>query len=186
MTEANIQNKLLDDIRNGDSTAIKLLYKNHFHYCTSFILKNQGTVEDAKELFQESLLVLLKNAADPDFKIEYAIRTYLYTICKNQWLKQLRQKKKAGFIQSIGHENKETVLKAENTLEEKKALEIHHLRLEECMNQLKEDARQLLQLTFYQKLSDKDIAPMMGYSSQFVRQKRKRVVEQLRKCMGQG
>ena len=183
MIETNIQNKLLDDIRNGDHQAINGLYKNSFHYCTGFILKNKGTVEDAKGLFQESLIVLLRNVSDPQFKIQHAIRTYLYSICKNLWLKQLNKKKKMGFVQSIDHENKETVLIAEDTLEEKQAREKHHLRLEECMQQLKEDARRLLQLTFYQKLSDKDIAPLMGYSFQFVRQKRKRVVLQLRKCM---
>lgn len=183
MIETDIQNKLLNEIRNGDHLTIKSLYQNNFHYCTSFITNNKGTLEDAKELFQESLIVLLKNAADPTFKIKYAIRTYLYTVCKNLWLKQLRKKKKEGFVQSIDHEDKETVLIAEDTLEEKQTLENHHLRLEECMNKLKKDARRLLQLTFYQKLPDKEIAPMMGYSFQFVRQKRKRVVVQLRKCM---
>lgn len=176
--------ELLDNIRRGDNATLRLLYKEGFHYCTGFVRKNDGTPEDAREIFQESLLVLLKKVQDPLFSIEHNIWTYLYAVCKNLWLKQLRQRKSKRVLVSAQEEEIDDIQVEEDTLFIKQQLEDRLLKMEDCVKKLKAEGKQLLHLTFFQKLTDKAIAPLMGYSFMFVRQKRKRIIKSLRKCMG--
>ena len=183
MKQIEEQNKLLDRIREGDREAVKLLYKDTFHYCASFVIKNNGKLEDARELFQESLFVFIKKTYDPDFQIQHSIKAFLYTVVKNLWLKQLNQKNKGGLDLIVDDPDKNFVLEDIDELEEKKVLEDKHQRLYEGMKLLKEDCRNLLNLTFYKKQSDKEIAPLLGYSLEFVRQKRRRCIKNLKKLM---
>lgn len=179
MEQIEAQNQLLDQIRNGDRDAIKSLYQDAFHYCASFVLKNKGSMEDAKELFQESLLVLMRKCQSPDFEIKHSVKAFMYTVIKNLWLKQLNQRHKGGLELTIDAPDNHLELVATDELEEKNILEQRHQQLYAGMQQLKEDCRQLIKMTFFQKLSDKEIAPMLDYSLEFVRQKRRRCIKSL-------
>lgn len=178
----NQQNQLLNRIRAGKRDAVKELYQMAFHYCASFVTQNSGNLEDAREIFQESLFVLLKNAQNPDFQIDFSLKGYLYVITKNLWLKQLRKKKEAVDL-VVDDPTFELNIIAEDEIEDRKLLEARHQLLYDCMKKLREDCQKLLEMTFYQKLNDKEIAPLMDYSIGFVRQKRKRCIGHLRKLM---
>ena len=183
MKQNQEQNQLLDLIRQGDSLAVKKLYEEAFHYCASFILKNQGNIENARELFQESLFVLIKKSRNPEFKIQYSIKAFLYTVIRNLWLKQLNQRNKGGLELTIDDPSNHVILEEIDDFEENKALEEKHQQLYKGIKQLNEDCQNIISLTFYKKMSDKEIAPQLGYSLEFVRQKRRRCINQLKKMM---
>ena len=134
-------------------------------------------------IFQESLFVLIKKAQNQEFQIQHSIKAFLYTVVKNLWLKQLNKKNKAGLELVIDDPNKNFVLEEVDELEEKKVLEEKHQRLYKSMKLLKEDCRNLLTMTFYKKKSDKEIAPILDYSLEFVRQKRRRCIKNLKKLL---
>lgn len=140
-------------------------------------------MEEAREAFQEALFVLIKNSKKEDFKITHDIRTYLFSACRNLWLKELRDRKSTPLVSINENERKPIIDTGEEALLEKVNLEKKHLELEKCMANLSPENRQLLQLTFFEKLGDKEIAPRMGISFKFVRQKRRRCIAMLRKCM---
>lgn len=181
MGENALQKQRLEQIRKGDNKSIETLYKDAFPYCASFVLKNQGTREDAKEVFQESLLILIKTARKPNFEIQHSLKAFLYGVVRNLWLKQLNQRKKSGLDLIIDEPDKNFVIIHEDEIELKKELEARYQGLYDAMQKLKDDCRKLLNLTFYQKLSDKEVAPILNYSLEFVRQKRRRCVKQLKK-----
>jgi RNA polymerase sigma factor (sigma-70 family) len=70
-----------------------LLYKSYFPSIASYIKQNLGNNEDAEDIFQEAILVLLQKVRDPDFILTSSLKTYLYAICKNLWLKRIRDNK---------------------------------------------------------------------------------------------
>jgi RNA polymerase sigma factor (sigma-70 family) len=183
MKQIQEQNELLDLIRQGDHKAVKQLYRDAFHYCASFVLKNQGNIEIARELFQESLFVLIKKSRDPEFKIQHSIKAFLYTVIRNLWLKQLNQRNKGGLELTIDDPSNHVVLEEMDDFEENRAIEEKHLKLYKGIKLLKEDCRNIISLTFYKKMSDKEIAPQLGYSLEFVRKKRRRCINQLKKIM---
>ena len=53
---------ILERIRKGDERAIDFLYKKHYRMMVNMIIKNNGSEEEAKDIFQEALIVFWKKA----------------------------------------------------------------------------------------------------------------------------
>ena len=84
---------LLVQLKTGDNASFQLLYKFYFPSVASYVKQNMGNTEDAEDIFQEAILVLLQKVRQPDFILTSALKTYLYAIAKNLWLKRLRKNK---------------------------------------------------------------------------------------------
>jgi hypothetical protein len=76
-----------------DKETIKSLYKSTYHSCLEMIIANYGTAEDARILFQEAVLIFIKDGQNPDFKLPVAPKIYLYALCRNLWLEKLEAQK---------------------------------------------------------------------------------------------
>src|SRR5688572_1434850 len=85
--------QLLEQLKTGDSASFQLLYKFYFPSVASYIKQNTGSKQDAEDIFQEAILVLLQKVRQPDFVLTSALKTYLYAVAKNLWLKRLRERK---------------------------------------------------------------------------------------------
>lgn len=88
------EEELMTGLRNGDRNVVKSLYANYFPGISSFIQKNNGSDEDGRDIFQETLLILHQKIKDPSFKLSSSLYTYLFAISKNLWLKRLEKKRK--------------------------------------------------------------------------------------------
>ncbi len=84
---------VVNQLRESQPCAFDLLYTTYYPSIEKYILSNQGAREDAQDIFQEALLILHKNIAREDFQLTSSLKTYLYAISKNLWLKTLRQRK---------------------------------------------------------------------------------------------
>src|SRR5687767_7786745 len=85
--------QLLLQLKNGDSTSFKQLYKTYFPSVALYVKQNMGNTADAEDLFQEAILVLVQKVRQPEFALTSSLKTYLYAIAKNLWLKRLRDNK---------------------------------------------------------------------------------------------
>jgi RNA polymerase sigma factor (sigma-70 family) len=114
---------LLEQLRNEDSASFQLLYKFYFPSVAAYVKQNMGNIEDAEDIFQEAILVLLQKVRHPDFILTSALKTYLYAIAKNLWLKRLGKNKiiLAGELVDdlIESETFSVEIKPEKTKEEK-------------------------------------------------------------------
>ncbi|MBL7811651.1 MAG: sigma-70 family RNA polymerase sigma factor [Bacteroidetes bacterium] len=88
-TDSGEEANLIDRLRNGEQEALVELYKSNFAMVKSYVLRNNGALEDAEDLLQESLVVLWQNVRKAEFELTSRISTYLMAVCKNLWLKQL-------------------------------------------------------------------------------------------------
>ncbi|MEO8404599.1 MAG: sigma-70 family RNA polymerase sigma factor [Chitinophagaceae bacterium] len=86
-------NSLLDRLKDEDNTSFEILYKLYFPSIAAHIAKNYGNTEDAEDIFQESIIVLLQKVRQPDFILTSSLKTYLFAISKNLWMKRLRDNK---------------------------------------------------------------------------------------------
>jgi len=59
-TESNQQ--IIYGIKKGDKLVIESVYRDYFLLVSNYVLKNSGSIEDAKDIFQESLIVIYHNA----------------------------------------------------------------------------------------------------------------------------
>ena len=85
--------QLLEQLRQNERVAYLHLYDRCFPALARYILRNQGTREDSEDNFQESMMVLLHRIRSNDFQLQSALKTYLFAINRNLWLKKLRERK---------------------------------------------------------------------------------------------
>lgn len=84
---------LLQQLRDEQSASFELLYTFYFPSIALYVKQNQGTRADAEDIFQETIIVFLQKIRQDDFELTSSLKTYLYAIAKNLWLKRLRDNK---------------------------------------------------------------------------------------------
>lgn len=55
-----------------------------------YVLRNSGSREDAEDLLQDGILVVLQRMQQPEFELRVPPHAYLFAVCRNLWLKRLR------------------------------------------------------------------------------------------------
>jgi DNA-directed RNA polymerase specialized sigma24 family protein len=53
---------LLQGLAKNDRKAIESIYKDNYNMVQALVIKNNGTSEDAKDIFQEAMIVLFEKA----------------------------------------------------------------------------------------------------------------------------
>jgi RNA polymerase sigma factor (sigma-70 family) len=81
-------------LKSRNNYAYEILYKFYYPSVKNFIIKNNGTVDDAKDIFQETICVLLEKVPKDDFSLTSSLKTYIFAISSNLWLKRLRDSSK--------------------------------------------------------------------------------------------
>jgi RNA polymerase sigma factor (sigma-70 family) len=85
--------KIIEGLRVQDEKILNFLYDNYYYTVKDHVLKNSGSVEDASDVLQESIIILYKQVSSPDFKLTSDMKGYFFGIARNIWNAQLRQRK---------------------------------------------------------------------------------------------
>lgn len=81
-------------LKTGDQTIIQKIYETNLGKLTSWIRKNNGSEDDALDLFQEGIEAIIKKIYQGKLPEKLNFDAYLFTICKNKWLDKLKDKKR--------------------------------------------------------------------------------------------
>lgn len=161
MRTANNEQQLLQGLALNDRKAIEAIYKQHYNMVQALILNNNGTPDDARDIFQEAMIVLYEKVKTGSFELNCLIKTYLYSVCRRLWLKRLSQ------LQRISPE----VEKLEETVPVEEDLDLHEQKdidfqlMERSMKNLGEPCKSLLEAYYLQKKSMVEIAVSFGYTN---------------------
>jgi len=90
--------KYIEALLNNNSILIEEIYKKWGPDVKKFVLKNSGSVEEANDLFQESLEIVLHKARADDFVLSVPFGGFLYFVYRNNWFNKLKRKKKKALI----------------------------------------------------------------------------------------
>ncbi len=88
------ENQVVDGLKKRNNAAYDLLYSFYYPTIENFVKRNNGTSADAKDIFQETIIVLLDKVPKEDFILTSSIKTYIFAVASNLWLKRLRDAKK--------------------------------------------------------------------------------------------
>ncbi len=86
----NTNTKILADLKSGNCDFYNQMYEQNYQFVERFVLKNNGNVDDAKDIFQDIMLALIEKIYADDFELTASLSTYIFAIGKNLWLKKLR------------------------------------------------------------------------------------------------
>jgi RNA polymerase sigma factor (sigma-70 family) len=137
-------NVLLEKLKTEDNASFKLLYQFYFPSIALFVEKNSGNDEDAEDIFQEAILVLLHKVRQPDFVLTSSLKTYLYAISKNLWLKRLRDNKLI-LVEELDVEQGESDMSLEELMSGKTKTE----KLDSWISRITANCQRILKALFY-------------------------------------
>ncbi len=152
--------------RNGSLDTLGVLYSRYMHLVYGVSLKYLGNREDAKDVVMqifEKLIIDLPGQEVRNFK------SWLYVLTKNYCLMQIRSNKSAGgrmegykiereFMES--EQEMHPIDKEDHSVEE---------ALKQCIEQLKIEQKQCIELFYYQKLCYQEIAEKLKMSEKKVK-----------------
>jgi len=160
--------ELIKGIRVRDNAVLLHIYSKYFQSVLHFVMNNSGTAEDAKDTFQEAMIVVFQNIRqNKDFTIQCSLHTYIYSIARIIWIKHLK-KMKSSFIKL--NEDSEYI-----RFEEPQPFQEYDFRYalyQRVFRELPKDCQIILEMT-NKGISHKEIAAKMGLNSERYITKRK-------------
>lgn len=161
------QEEIIDGLRRRDNRILNYIYKHYYTPVFHLVLTNKGTEEDARDIFQEAIVVAFKNVrAKKKFKLESNFQTYIYSIARLLWLKNLRNRN----IEDKFRTNHSFI-----EFEDPKPFNEEDLRealYQRAFGKLPSDCQEILRLS-NEGLSQEGIAEKLGFKSQNYISKRK-------------
>lgn len=102
---------------SNDSKGISLIYTRFSGKIERYVCGNSGNAHDARDLFQDALLDIARQAAKPDFVLTCPFEAYLYMVCHGKWMNELKKRQRQKV--TIGHFDGYTQNEAADTLAER-------------------------------------------------------------------
>ena len=175
LTDAEIISSLSG--KGDPDEAIRHLYRQHFQHLARWVVRNNGSWDDAADTFQEVIISFVNIARAGRFRGESSIATFLYALNRNIWLNELKKRgRTSAREEQFGHShmNHDQGILAAMEQRAMKGELIH------CLEQLDENCRKVLVLYYYGNLSMKDILETMNYENeQVVRNKKYKCLKKL-------
>lgn len=170
LTDKQIIEQLLSPKVAERDKAFKFLYRKELPFIENFIMANNGKRIDARDIFQEALVVLFtKVCIERGFKLEYTLRAYLRGVCHNLWLKKLRDNKPTENIDFV----EEETLPYDKTIEDLLILDDESKLMASYLAQLGPRCQELIDLFYFRRVRMKKIAIIMNFSSEQVAKNKK-------------
>ncbi len=139
---------------------MEIIYLENFPVILRMILQHRGSEDDARDVFQDAMIVLFEKVQRGDFTLYSQLKTFLYAVCRHLWLKKLQGPRSLEL-----HETLEEQAAVEDALEEKVKKDEQFRVMEKSMKNMGEPCRTILEDYYLRKRSMQDIAEKFGYTN---------------------
>ena len=152
---------LLEGLAANDKQAIEAIYRDNYTVIQSFILNNNGDADEARDIFQEAMIVLYEKAISGSFELNCQLRTYIYSVCRRLWLKRLQQLQRY----SPHNDHLEETVPVDEDMEHHEKRNTDFTMMETAMGKIGEPCKSLLEAYYIQKKHMQEIAADFGYTN---------------------
>jgi RNA polymerase sigma factor (sigma-70 family) len=153
-----------------DNVAISFLYHSYYAVLSNYIKQNQGSEQDAEDVFQEVIVTFIDIVKKEKFRGESSIKTFLFTLNKYAWLNELKKRGRVMLREEkYGNETDENEKDASQFLVERDAKKL----VMALMDKLGDTCRKILTAYYYDSLSMKEILPLVNYENEQVLRNKK-------------
>ena len=166
------------DLKQRDQ-ALAALYQQHFPLIQQLVLRNKGSKDEAKDVFQDGIIVLYNQLLSGAFEGRSSIKTYLYAICRRLWMRKLtRTHPTEDIIDNLDYvETSENVLDCLIGTEREQCVA-------DLLQKMGSECHKLLRNFYFDKLSMKQIVAQMQITNvQVAKNKKMKCMKRLRKLV---
>lgn len=153
---------LLKGLARNDKKSVEMIYSQNYNLVQALVVNNNGTIDDAKDIFQEAMMVLYDKARSGSFELNCQIRTYLYSVARRLWLKKLNQSNRhtADF-----DDTNETQIAVDGDVVEHEQKDAEFEMMHSAISTLGEPCKSLLEAFYFKNNSMQEIAENFGYTN---------------------
>lgn len=155
------ERSLLEGLAASDRKAVETIYRDNYNMVQSLVINNNGSADDAKDIFQETIIVLYEKVRSGSFELNCQVKTFIYSVARRLWLKRLQQQNRY----SAPGDNMETVIAVEDVLEDHEQRNAEFEMMEKAISNLGEPCKSLLEAYYLQKQTMQTIAANFGYTN---------------------
>ena len=154
-------NEIILGILNDSKEILNRLYKNYFPMVLQLVLNNNGNEDDAKDVFQECVIVLYNKVKNGNFELNSKLKTFIYSVCRHLWLKRLNAN-----IRNIRNiKDFSEFLPVEDELEKHEEKDRQFNMMERALIQLGEPCKTIIEDYYLQNRSMHEISEKFGYTN---------------------
>ncbi len=160
---------------------IEYLYRANFEALSIHIQQNQGSRQDAEDIFQEVIVAFIELVQKDKFRGDSSIKTFLFSINKNMWLNELKRRNR-----SVVREQKFETAKDLVDADSNDYITAREARQQVIvvMDKLGDVCKKLLLTFYYENQSMKEIVQTMSYENeQVLRNKKHKCLKRLEQLL---
>ena len=147
------EQEIFERIRKGDEKALEFIYKKYYRMMTKLVITNSGTEEEARDVYQDALVVFWQKARSGNLVLTSKMSTFIYSVCQNLWRKELDRKKR------MSNEEKDSSVSLDMDGPEREKI------IAKCLEQLGETCRKVLMYYYFDEMSMQEIANKLGFAN---------------------
>jgi RNA polymerase sigma factor (sigma-70 family) len=154
-------NEVILGILNNSEIVLKRLYLAYFPMVLQLIINNSGDEDDAKDIYQEAIIVLYNKVKAGDFELSSKLKTYIYSVCRRLWLKRLSQlSRHAGDIKDF-----QEYLAVDDDIENNRERDIEFNKMGNALQLLGEPCKTIIEDFYIHSRSMQEICENFGYTN---------------------
>lgn len=161
MKQETNEKPLLQGLARNETKSVETIYRENYNMVQALIINNNGSSDDAKDVFQEAMIVLYEKVRSGHFELNCQIKTYLYSVCRRLWLKRLQQTNRY----LVPAESLENLVPVEEEIESHEQRNAEFEMMNKAISSLGEPCKSLLEAYYLQKRSMQEIASSFGYTN---------------------
>lgn len=154
-------NEIILGILNDSKELLNRLYTIYFPMVLQLVLNNNGNEDDAKDIFQESVIVLYNKVKSGNFELNSKLKTFIYSVCRRLWLKRLNaQTRSSRHIRDFSEFHP-----VDDDLEKQEEKDRQFTMMERALVQLGEPCKTIIEDYYLQNRSMQEISEKFGYTN---------------------
>lgn len=162
--------RYIEGLLQNDTRVVQEIYRRFASPIKYYIIRNQGSEDDAADIFQESVMDIYNQAKHKNLQLTCPFEPFLLLICKRKWLNEL---KKRGRTPVTNHGDElsdigEDVFAAAEQVEKE---ETKARVFVEQFERLGEKCREILKMSMTGEAQEK-IAELLGVTYGYLRKKK--------------
>ena len=158
--------EIIECLRNRQSYVVRYLWDRYMPMVRLIVTRMGGNSEDAKDIFQDGLMIMLEKIDSKEFILTCRFKTFLYCVCENLW-KSVLDKRHA----AANYFTRRTDPGDEKDISELMDNHLYEEIFREVFESLDPVSRNILKL-YWLNVSPRDIAEKLGYTYGYVRKKK--------------
>jgi RNA polymerase sigma factor (sigma-70 family) len=166
---------LIEALRDGQLQSVIQLYTLGRARIIRHVIRNNGNIDEAEDIVQDAVILVYEKICREEFILEGNLSSYIFTIGKNLWFKELRKKTN---ISSLSEQAEFIDIISTDDLSEER-----YQMLSESILNLSEKCQEILKKRYWTKMKFADLAIDWGETIASLKMKSSRCHQELRNLL---